>query len=64
MVRIPHRRDGQMAARCGPGFPTFLALLSPATVGRRLPARLAVDDPTHPAVKGLPASYVSPDNEW
>ncbi len=29
-----------------------------------LPATLVVDDPTHPLVQGLPASFVSPPNEW
>ena len=35
-----------------------------ATAGLALPATLTVDSPNHPAVKGLPASFVSPDNEW
>lgn len=29
-----------------------------------LPAKLHVDDPTHPVVKGLPRSFVAPANEW
>ncbi|HEY0712439.1 MAG TPA: ThuA domain-containing protein [Polyangia bacterium] len=29
-----------------------------------LPARINVDDPTHPAVKGVPATFVSPITEW
>lgn len=29
-----------------------------------LPATLHVDDPTHPAIKGLPRSFVAPANEW
>ncbi|HEY0705288.1 MAG TPA: ThuA domain-containing protein, partial [Polyangia bacterium] len=29
-----------------------------------LPARLNVDDPTHPLLKGVPATFVSPINEW
>ena len=28
------------------------------------PAKLCIDDPTHPVVKGLPASFISPMNEW
>ena len=29
-----------------------------------LPAKLAVDDRSHPATKHLPGSFISPDNEW
>jgi type 1 glutamine amidotransferase len=29
-----------------------------------LPAKLTVDDPTHPVTKGLPATYEAPANEW
>ncbi|MFT4113877.1 ThuA domain-containing protein [Silvibacterium sp.] len=29
-----------------------------------LPATLTLDDPAHPGVRGLPASFVSPPNEW
>ncbi len=29
-----------------------------------LPAKLAIDDRTHPVTKGLPATYESPANEW
>ena len=29
-----------------------------------LPAKLNIDDPTHPVTVGLPASYESPANEW
>jgi YVTN family beta-propeller protein len=29
-----------------------------------LPAKLTVDDPSHPVTKHLPGSFVSPDNEW
>jgi uncharacterized protein len=29
-----------------------------------LPAKLAVDDRSHPATTHLPASFLSPDNEW
>lgn len=28
------------------------------------PAKLVVDDPAHPVVKGMPSSYISPANEW
>ena len=29
-----------------------------------LPAKLLVDDRTHPVVKGLPSTYLAPANEW
>jgi YVTN family beta-propeller protein len=29
-----------------------------------LPAKLTVDDPSHPVTKHLPSSFTSPDNEW
>jgi YVTN family beta-propeller protein len=29
-----------------------------------LPAKLTVDDPSHPATRHLPGSFRSPDNEW
>ncbi len=29
-----------------------------------LPAKLIIDDPRHPVAKGLPATFVSPANEW
>lgn len=29
-----------------------------------MPAKLVIDDPRHPVVKGMPASYISPMNEW
>jgi YVTN family beta-propeller protein len=29
-----------------------------------LPAKLAVDDRSHPVTKHLPGSFISPDNEW
>src|SRR5712672_501727 len=29
-----------------------------------LPAKLTVDDPSHPVTKELPGSFLSPDNEW
>jgi uncharacterized protein len=29
-----------------------------------LPAKLTVDDPSHPVTKQLPGSFLSPDNEW
>jgi YVTN family beta-propeller protein len=29
-----------------------------------LPAKLIVDDPSHPVTKNVPASFMAPDNEW
>ena len=29
-----------------------------------LPAKLTIDDPSHPVTRGLPASFVTPANEW
>jgi uncharacterized protein len=29
-----------------------------------LPAKLTIDDPTHAVTKGVPASFLSPANEW
>jgi type 1 glutamine amidotransferase len=29
-----------------------------------MPAKLLIDDPKHPVTKGLPASFISPANEW
>lgn len=29
-----------------------------------LPAKLTVDDRSHPVTRGLPESFISPDNEW
>jgi len=29
-----------------------------------LPAKLTIDDPAHPVTKGMPASFISPMNEW
>lgn len=28
------------------------------------PAKLLIDDPTHPVTKAMPPSYISPQNEW
>jgi len=47
-----------------PWFSDFLGTVFLGNSWPPLPARLTVDDPTHPATKGLPASFLSPDNEW
>jgi uncharacterized protein len=45
-------------------FSDFLGTVFVGNSWPPLPATLTVNDTTHPAVKGLPASFVSPDNEW
>lgn len=49
-------------------WPWFLDFLGGGVFWRnnwpRLPAKLVVDDPAHPAMKDVPASFTSPSNEW
>ncbi|MBB6143585.1 type 1 glutamine amidotransferase [Silvibacterium bohemicum] len=47
-----------------PWFADFLGTIFYGNSWPPLPAKLDIDDPTHPAMKGLPATYVSPANEW
>lgn len=47
-----------------PWFSDFLGTVFVGNSWPPLPATLTVDSPNHPAVKGLPTSFVSPDNEW
>jgi uncharacterized protein len=47
-----------------PWFADFLGTVFSGNSWPPLPATLIVDDPKHPATKGLPASFISPDNEW
>jgi uncharacterized protein len=47
-----------------PWFADFLGTVFSGNSWPPLPATLTIDDPTHPAVKGLPASFLSPANEW
>ena len=47
-----------------PWFSDFLGTVFVGNSWPPLPATLTVDDPKHPAMKGLPARFVSPDNEW
>jgi uncharacterized protein len=47
-----------------PWFADFLGTLFYGNSWPPLPARLDIDDPAFPAVKGLPANYLSPANEW
>ena len=47
-----------------PWFADFLGTVFYGNSWPPLPAELEIDDPAHPAMKGLPASYISPANEW
>jgi len=47
-----------------PWFADFLGTIFYGNSWPPLPATLTIDDPSHPAVKGLPASFESPANEW
>jgi uncharacterized protein len=47
-----------------PWFADFLGTVFEGNSWPPLPATLTVDDAAHPATKGLPASFISPDNEW
>jgi uncharacterized protein len=47
-----------------PWFADFLGTMFLGNSWPPLPARLTVDDTAHPATRGLPRSFVSPDNEW
>lgn len=47
-----------------PWFADFLGTIFYGNSWPPLPAKLDIDDPTHPAMKGLSASYISPANEW
>jgi uncharacterized protein len=47
-----------------PWFADFLGAVFYGNSWPPMPATLDIDDPAHPAMKGLSASYVSPANEW
>jgi uncharacterized protein len=47
-----------------PWFADFLGTVFSGNSWPPLPATLTIDDPAHPAARGLPASFVSPANEW
>jgi len=47
-----------------PWFADFLGTVFYGNSWPPLPATLDIDDPSHPAMKGLQASYLSPANEW
>lgn len=50
------------------GWPWFTDFLGGGVFHRNnwppLPAKLTIDDPTHPVTKGMPTSFISPENEW
>ena len=52
----------------GTDWPWFVDFLGGAVFHRNnwppLPAKLTVDDPSHPVTKGMPAAFISPENEW
>ncbi len=47
-----------------PWFADFLGTLFYGNSWPPLPATVTVDDPKHPAMKGIPVSFLSPANEW
>lgn len=47
-----------------PWFADFLGTVFYGNSWPPLPAVLHIDDPAHPTMKGIPASYLSPANEW
>lgn len=47
-----------------PWFADFLGTMFYGNSWPPMPATLSVDDRNHPVTKGLPKSFVSPDNEW
>lgn len=47
-----------------PWFADFLGTVFYGNSWPPLPAKLDIDDPAHPAMKGLPPTFVSPANEW
>ena len=47
-----------------PWFADFLGGVFHINSWPPLPAKLTVDDPSHPVTKHLPGSFRSPDNEW
>lgn len=52
----------------GTKWPWFVDFLGGAVFHRNnwppQPAKLVIDDPSHPVTKAMPASYISPQNEW
>jgi type 1 glutamine amidotransferase len=56
---------GYMSSRqAWPWFADFLGTVFSGNSWPPLPAQLRIDDPSNPMMRGLPASYLSPANEW
>jgi type 1 glutamine amidotransferase len=47
-----------------PWFADFLGTIFYGNSWPPLPGTLTIDDPSHPVMKGIPTSFVSPANEW
>jgi type 1 glutamine amidotransferase len=47
-----------------PWFADFLGAVFYGNSWPPLPAKLDIDDPAHPAMEGLPSTFISPANEW
>lgn len=47
-----------------PWFADFLGAVFSGNSWPPLPATVDIDDPSHPAMRGLPPSYLAPANEW
>jgi type 1 glutamine amidotransferase len=47
-----------------PWFADFLGTMFSSNSWPPMPATLIIDDPSHPITRGMPKSFVSPDNEW
>ncbi len=51
--------------RCGPGFQILWAVYRLKTyIAERASRQVHVEDKKHPVMKGLPASFTIPDDEW
>ena len=56
---------GYMSSRqAWPWFADFLGTVFSGNSWPPLPAKVDIDDPSNPMMRGLPASYLSPANEW
>jgi len=56
---------GYMSSRqAWPWFADFLGTVFSGNSWPPLPAKVEIDDPSNPMMQGLPASYLSPANEW
>lgn len=56
---------GYMSSRqAWPWFADFLGTVFSGNSWPPLPAKVDIDDLSHPTMRGLPATYLSPANEW